>query len=99
MIDAIVMQIGLTASSPRCDPFGENAQHRIEIMPIQRAIGIGEPYHVQKLRLSPLLRRHCRNDLLREDVERSGRYFDTIKVSSSRRSNQSRTLDQLVSCR
>ncbi len=85
VIDAIVMQVSLSAAAARRDSFGEHSKHGIEVVAFKIAIGIGAPDHLEQITFLPFLRCRGSDDLLRKDVERRRRNLDSIEISRSDR--------------
>ncbi len=78
-IDPIVMQVRASSSPARVNAVGEHLDHRVEIFPVQTAVGIGAPAEVEQFVFLPFAGGHRRHDLLGQDIHRGVRHVKAIE--------------------
>ena len=83
-VDAVVMQ-KCAAAPARCgDAVGQHRHHVVEIFALEIAIRICACARDRRARRRPVFGRACRDDLLRENVERRGAEFAARRVAPLR---------------
>ena len=98
-VDTIVMQERTAASARGRDAVGEHVEHVVKILARQLAIRIRRANGRIQVRDVPLVTRTCRNDLLRENVQRRGRNRDCVHRPGTYGADQRRAFEQLVTRR
>src|SRR5687768_17438163 len=92
-----MMKIGMTAATSCANAFRQHAQHSVEVLALQLAIGVCNPERIKEFLFAPLLGCCRGDDLLSQNIQRSRRHVHVIKLSHTDRANQGSALDKFIS--
>ena len=96
VVDRVVMDQRSASASAGCEPVGQHADNRSEIVTRQIAIRPRATHPVVQRILRPVLRAHFRHDLLRQHIERLIRNGQPIELAAPDAIQQSCAFDQIV---
>ena len=95
-VDRVPVNARPATAAPRAEPLREHANHGVEVFAGQARVRIRGSHPRKQVRLRPFLARRGRDDLLREDVERSFRNAHPIELAAPDGVQEGEAFDQVV---
>ena len=95
-VDDVTMQPGAAPAAPGREPAGEHRQQRAPPFAGEVPVGVRAAHRGEQRLLAPVFGRDHRDRLLREHVQRMGRYVQPVQLAAPHRVEDRGAFDELV---